>query len=1152
MGTTRTMLEGGSSQYVYIAAIEGYEYLLTSGSSAAAAVTAWSGTDWTQALTGLSVDLKLSQSLDPNEPFGEMGTCMLWVQKTDAADTFGVATHRRGGGVETYLSASLDRDDTTASVSSAALFPSSGNVYIGTECIGYSGKGGSSFTGLTRGKFSPFPRAGGARFARDHTVRNDSNTVNLQPLVTSLPRTWRGRFVGVWMHRVVGGVLDVKEQAELVFAGTVNDIRDDRETGCTVVEVRSVMDWLNQRVIGEGMFEGKVEDGVYLQEGLAFSWHETGYTGTTYIDNSVGTVLEVGAPLSAVTTYSFPEGIYTGSQIASYMNAWLAAEHTLGNLGGSYSISTPVSTIDGLRTRISYALALDNGGRFRAELPAKVANVFGWSQVDDIATAGHVKLDVTNMGVGLTYQDPDTEPLRVRAQLNGQSSAKILLESTSGELIDQYSLLPSSIRPATDVLDGVTYSWGLFIVGDSVPLLGAFDSTDPTYLIGLKPWLGGARTRVGTTIRTTFPVLEISASDPPPRVRQIYAVELEFATLVVTLFLSTGTVGYNSILDLLPRQLGIGMPESLVGADFLAEVPGASETCVVVIEKATRLSDILRADMFIRWGFAAWQDSTIRFRSWRSPAAADAVLELDDTSKAEPSGVIAPQVAASTQTDQWMKSVVKIEFDRSFVDLGEDKYKSSIMFYDSVAVEDQGGATKVHTVGLPNTFEEFTGTGSPIESLAPQFLAKMPMVSRPQWIVERSISPALFWQLCVGDVVTFTDPHARDPQTGERGISERPALITHLSFQPGGTIPTGSGPPTQLPMGARVRLFFTETDPERSTALYAPSANVDSTVSSGGFSGGYNSGTSTLRFEAHAYSNAAEDADATHFDANDVVDIFERDAEDPTAPISWQRTIQSQSGNDITFTSGLSSPAWDPTKKYVVTFANYGDSVATQKTHVFQADDTSGLIESATIPYLYGSGSADTADANDSAAPELPADRIYADGAGRCVYGDTQAIRLVDNFIDYNSQQRDSYIFQGVQNNEDFATGSGYKLVGFWPVFLSHELLSSSVWRYITSAPMACSIDGTSTKVRVRLRSTRPTETTLYNPTPVGDFATAEWTGITSTTMTTLTPQTTLTVNVKNGVFSSLFGVAYVTLEIGYKCSTFGLAHWSVGARQTL
>ena len=52
------------SKYRYVAAIQGIDTLLTNG-SVAEVITAWSGTDWSSATSGLFVDLDCKQSAHP-------------------------------------------------------------------------------------------------------------------------------------------------------------------------------------------------------------------------------------------------------------------------------------------------------------------------------------------------------------------------------------------------------------------------------------------------------------------------------------------------------------------------------------------------------------------------------------------------------------------------------------------------------------------------------------------------------------------------------------------------------------------------------------------------------------------------------------------------------------------------------------------------------------------------------------------------------------------------------------------------------------------------------------------------------------------------------------------------------------------------------
>jgi hypothetical protein len=1163
VGTTLDALDGtttttGSIRFAWVALIEGYEKLLTSHGSTAAVLAAYAGTDHTGVTRGLSVDLQLEQTLHPDEPFGSMGTCQLWMARDGADDSFGIATHRRGG-AGTYLTQTLNRTDTTAHVKSTAFAPSSGVIHIGTEAMSYASKTSTTFEGLVRGLYSPAGAAGGTRFARDHHVTEDDHNIKLQPKVTLHPRSWKGRFVSVYMHRVVDGVLDVKAEAECVYAGTVGEIRDDRQTKATTVEVRSLTDWVGNRVVGDNLWQGTASSGLVMTVGMRFFLREKSSTGGTPNADNTSDGLEVVAS-GASGTNELNAGIYSLGEICDALTAWIAGERAAMRLEGSYSFASPLETSSGMRTRIDYSLAGDDGF-FALLLPDLVATFLGFSTdiTDEVTQPNHSSLKVTTMGVGLTYEDPHTEPMRVMVTLDGRLERQIDVDTTTNELEDQYTYLPGSIRPPTRALGGTDYSWGLFVVDDSTVILAAWDPSDPTVLVGVRPWLGAPASRPWWTITGASSAstinLQISLSAPTTRIRQIIAYEGNLESVLLGMTISTGTPGYNqAFIDSLPASLSLGVPLAWVGANFANELPGSGETLCVVVEKPTAFSTLLESDMQIRFGFLSWERGTLRYGSWRSPTLLEAIAELDhENTKAEASGVEGSHDATSNQTDEFTKTIVKVEFNRPFAKLDDEEYASYVMFADRVAADDEGGAVKVHTISMANTFDELEATGVGVDALLPLYLARMPLISRTAWLIERSISATAFWGLHKGAIVTVTDPNARNPTTGMRGLVNRPALVVRLSFAPGGELP-GSDQP--MDMGGRITLLITDTDPDKTGALYAPAANVDKSANPSGFSNGYNDSERTLRTLEHDYSDADEDVDAASFDDGDEVLIVERDPYDPDNPIVWQRTIESRSGRDLVLDVALSAPAWDPTREYVVLFADFGDVVSQQHAHTFQADDATGVIDGSTEPYDYGSANADPgADPNDAAEPELPCNRISSDGAGRCVYGDTQLIRLVDNFIDYRSAQRDALLLASEVSNLD-VTGGDYKFVAMFPVLLTHEILSNAVVRYITCAPWAGSTDGTPTKMRIRLCRVRPDMTSLVNWSPSGPYAEAEWTGIANTTPTTLAEVTTLTVNVKAGslaahVIGLVRGHAWVTIELGYKCTTRGIAAWAEGARVT-
>jgi hypothetical protein len=120
MGTTLTSIQAGSQTYQWVAAVEGYENLITNGSTSAA-VTAWAGTDWTTAIDGLFVSGFNQQEIDPWDPFKNAGRMSLHIVQTPAnADAFGIAVARKTTGFETFLRATVNHNADALTVASTA------------------------------------------------------------------------------------------------------------------------------------------------------------------------------------------------------------------------------------------------------------------------------------------------------------------------------------------------------------------------------------------------------------------------------------------------------------------------------------------------------------------------------------------------------------------------------------------------------------------------------------------------------------------------------------------------------------------------------------------------------------------------------------------------------------------------------------------------------------------------------------------------------------------------------------------------------------------------------------------------------------------------------------------------------------------------
>ena len=292
----------------------------------------------------------------------------------------------------------------------------------------------------------------------------------------------------------------------------------------------------------------------------------------------------------------------------------------------------------------------------------------------------------------------------------------------------------------------------------------------------------------------------------------------------------------------------------------------------------------------------------------------------------------------------------------------------------------------------------------------------------------------------------------------------------------------------------------------------------------------YNAGTSTITCGAHDCSTTGEAADASWMSAGSKIRIVQRDPATSSAPLSWDRIVQSQSGNDIVLTVALSSPAYDAALAYRVIWDDYPDALAAQQAYSYQADDADYLISDSRVPYQYTTGAQlkDTqiGDANAATDPvELPPDSSYGDGVGLDV-GHMQALaRLSANLYDYKTATSAPMLFQTAITVSKH-TNDEYELVLVYPIFVGADTLTSEIERKLYVAPMVKSSDGNTVNSRITLSRVPPTGDSLLDCA----FATPRTSVSFSTTSTTYTTATAQGISL--GSIKDFVGVVYLSLEI--------------------
>lgn len=1100
-GPTLTKMQTGSVSSKWVAAIEGYQYLITDAPTDEA-LAAWNEYDFTGALGGLYPRLTVDQSISPWAPFENGGGSLtLQVVRADSADTFGVDTHLKSGGTETLADASIDCDDTTVTVKTAASFASSGTIHIGTETATYSGKTGTSFTGLTRGMYSPFLTDDDNNFAHPHSITTDPTAVALLPVVSSTPRQWHGKWVGLWRHLydAANGLLNYKEDAPCCFAGRIVEVRDNPTTMSTDVEVQHVSEYVRDAVIGEQPWTANLADGVTLAVGQEFRASDTNMTTLAHNPALPFNVVS-GAPASV---YEIQAGRYTAFEVCSRINTWLAealadADLTVDmNVGISQPLADGVSycrlkaTTPNTTTGVIY--------RVRLSLPPTVAALLGFetappdgNDVNRLIERGQVE-DTTER-----YWAPDPA--------NRIAGEQMLLKDQSSEFFDQTTSIPTAllnIMPAAALAGEI----GLALINDSIAVMISKDGDE---LISCTPF------DIATGQKILPPEIRIPFDEPAQTIRQVVIIRDTFANVIKRLFYSTGTTGHNhATFDVYPSTFSLGIPYDLLGPLFEQSVdnlPHADQEITLVLDKPWKIADLLGGGLMLRFAFLRWIEGHLEFFSWMTPTTGDA---LEESNKASPAGNQDEQRSVSVLSDRWARNVIKIQYNRDFT-LGDSSgsFSGLVTIIDRAGIDDAGGRRAVQTINDQTSFSTgFLGGSGSIEPLINDFKSVVTMFTRPVRTTRRTIAPTFFEGHGVGDCLLVTDAFARDPDTGVRGVSTRPGIMVAHSYEPGGFDPTGA----VGDMHGEVEIMFLDL---LRVAPYVPAADLAS----------YTHGTATITCTADAYSISGEAADASHMSAGRKLRIVERDPADPAAPLSWDRVVSSQSGNDIVLTSALSSPAFDATKFYRVIWDDYTDAIAAQQAFAYQADDADYRIADSRAPYQYVANASlkdpETATANaPTDAVELPPNSSYGDGVGLDVGHQVAAHRLINNLMDYKTGRSNPVMVRtAIEVSGDLT--NEYKLVLVVPIFLTTDGLSNAVRRYLYVAPHWKSLGGATVNARITLGKRLPKGDALEAVTRIPPYGEATFT----TTSTSYATPTAVAIEIGGNRDND--GLAYLYLEM--------------------
>jgi len=878
----------------WVVAIEGYENLLTSGPTAAA-ITAWAASSWSAALSGLSVRIEGEQRFDPWSTDLTPRECILTVRPDSIADTFGVAVHRGGGGVETYLETALDCDDLAVVGLNTSAFPASGSIYVGLERMLYSSHDGTTFTITQRGAYAPFSISGGTdEYGRAHALPSVDYDVNQKPIISSIPRSWIGKWVGVWKHVRSNGVPETRANAECVFGGTIESIEDTSE-GATIVHVVECKQRPMDTVLLHDQWTARLSEGVYISDALDFDMSAASYVG------GADGVLQAA-------TLNITTGTYTADEVAALIADWLRDDGTLTGTWHCYIDANRHFVIDhdsaGVAATIYFRCA------------PHVAAYLGLIEEFN-GTGGY-----HSFSAGPANEPRLTSDFAVaKVQFCLVPGGTLTLDGSMGSWFNNLDHLPPDLRALTDGAG----SWGVVQIGDQLAVAKLASATSLTDVIRLDALTNAMLLTIQRSI------VRDDSSGTDLVLRQVAIIHGSASLVLLRLFASTGVTDYNvGGYDVYPAQLGAAMPWDLLGTAFYDSVNSLEQATTagaltLVIEQPTPLWKAIGADMLLRAAYLVWKDGGLIFATIQTPSSShyDHVWTEDD--KASAAGPSDKQRTITQTTSEYLRNVLLVRYNRAALD-DADAYNATTEARYTRSIQEAGGEYR-QEIDARNSYGAYASGGAAVEDLTSDLMASvMPLFGRPLKVMTRTISPEYFSGVAPGDVVLISDDHARNAISGAREISNKPGLVLAHRCSYGGDGEDAFG---------EAEVLFLDQD---RTAPYCPTAEVASWSAF------------EVTCEEHSHSESTAAVDASHFAAGDEVVIVEIDPDDPAAPDSIATTVVSVVGSVITVDDDADALTGT---RYRIMSPSYGAAVAAQRTDTYLADDADGLIADVAEPYVY-------------------------------------------------------------------------------------------------------------------------------------------------------------------------------------------------------
>jgi hypothetical protein len=885
---------------------------------------------WTNIKGGLHIVGKTGQAIELFDPSLNSDNLTIKILDKDGElfETMMAGSRANAGDYSSFITSDVTNSDTTINVKSTVGLAASGEVHIGHECISYVSTGSTTIGVLSRGVYSLF----GSGFGRYHRMSEDVTGDDTNaPKITSWPRAWYNRRIGIYVHAKEDGAWTDREDSLLLWAGNITSWREDGN-GVVQIVLQSVISDLSGEVFAD-QFTAKLGTG----RSLANTAEEKTLRIFTTITNGGGYIeYDLTADL---TDLPDPPGPVADPGSRYHWSEWIAiVQHQFskwqvdGDIDPDHRVSIGVVETE-TGPRVSIKLEDLGGGATGTALVGMHKDwlrLLGFSDGQNagqfIDTNGtrlaHVLLERTGTGTDtferiaqdapIDYHDPG------RLDPGGRFG---VIDARGTWVIQPTDTLKEPYQPEIPLgLPAVTSSTEGFlaIANNNVIAIQDYDeddddSTKGIFMVRLVPRPTGPR--------SINPEVRVGDGESAPEVRQVWLEGGPAGEVLLRIMLSTGTPGYNGTYDVYGPGFGLGLPEDMVNVSSFESLRDRFEFC---LEKPKSFGDVLEGILAATGRYVIWKDGQIALSraGFDTPNVAD-IIELDESNKAKfddicevtySSDTIINSIALKFGPHELVTAAEVVSGSAA----GDRAIAKTIIVESAASVSDyrRRKTMEVECIGLqdPKSWADYVAAPA------------IAYFSRPAAKIKRTFNYKVL-HLAPGDICKITDNRIVDPTTGLRGVAGLACWVSSVEYD------WDSGVGT-------VELVFVPDHPASRYCQYSPSARVTT----------YFTGTSSLIVQAHAYSRSGEGVDASYFSAGDKVRIIELSPTDITNPVVYpaggtEATIQSVNAgantivltSDPTGGSGLSG-----TMSWVLEAGRVTEVVTTQRDKAFIASAASG------------------------------------------------------------------------------------------------------------------------------------------------------------------------------------------------------------------